>query len=81
VEQTGIAIVTKTDWPKEPLTPDVMDMLDRVLRDLCSERGVEVVSVEGQTMAKALIDWFEFGVRDEDEFARLAGEEFSVKSP
>ncbi len=72
--------MTKTDWPKEPLTPDVMDMLDRVLRDVCSEHGIEAVSSQGQSTAKALVDWFEFGIRDEGEFGRLAREELSSKS-
>ncbi len=72
--------MTKTDWPKEPLTPDVMDMLDHVLREACSENGVETASQRGLSAAKALVDWFEFGIRDESEFSRLAREELNSKS-
>ncbi|WP_244619063.1 hypothetical protein [Rhizobium sp. 18055] len=72
-------MVTKTDWPKEALTSEAMEALDRVLRAWCLERAVAVDSEQGQATAKALIDWFEFGVHDEQELARLARDELQMK--
>lgn len=36
-------------------------------------------SEQAQTTAKALIDWFEFGVHDEAELARLSRDELQLK--
>ncbi|WP_283193020.1 hypothetical protein [Rhizobium sp. AN80A] len=72
-------MMTKTDWPKEALTSEAMEMLDRVLRQWCTEQTCDVTSDRGQATAKALIDWFEFGVRDEKELERLARDEMPWK--
>jgi hypothetical protein len=56
-----------------------MDLLDRVLKEWCTERNCAVDSEQGKATAKALIDWFEFGVRDEQELARLARDELQIK--
>ncbi|MFS2153409.1 MULTISPECIES: hypothetical protein [unclassified Rhizobium] len=72
--------MTKTDWPKEALTSEAMEMLDRILKQWCLEQNCDVSSDRGQATAKALIDWFEFGVQDEKELARLARDELPLKS-
>jgi hypothetical protein len=63
--------MTKTDWPREPLTAETMQLLDRILSDWCLENACEKHSGEGQVTAKMLVDWFEFGIHDETELARL----------
>lgn len=63
--------MAKTDWPREPLTSDTMRLLDRILSDWCAEQICDKVSERGQVTAKMLIDWFEFGIHDERELARL----------
>jgi len=63
--------MTKTDWPTEPLTTGAMETLHRILRDWCCEHNCERSSERGQATARMLVDWFEFGVRDEGELAAL----------
>jgi hypothetical protein len=72
--------MTKTDWPKEALTSEALEMLDRILTHWCVEQDCDANSDPGQATAKALIDWFEFGVQDENELARLARDELPLKS-
>lgn len=72
-------IMAKTDWPKEPLTSETMKMLDRILREWCAEQDCEPSSEAAIVQAKALIDWFEFGVRDEAELSRLLRDELTTK--
>lgn len=69
----------KTDWPKEALTSEAMGILDRVLRQWCAEHNCALDSEQAQATAKALIDWFEFGVHDEAELARLSRDELQLK--
>lgn len=61
----------KTDWPKSAVTSETIVVLRRILRDWCDERGHRADSQEGGRTAKSLIGWYEFGVTDEDELARL----------
>lgn len=63
--------MAKTDWPREPLTADTMQLLDRILSDWCAEQPWDKNSDRGTTTAKMLVDWFEFGIHDEQELARL----------
>ncbi|MBB4438194.1 MULTISPECIES: hypothetical protein [Rhizobium] len=60
-----------TDWPKEPLTTEAIEILDRLLKNWCAEYGCDTGSLRAQMTARILIDWFEFGVRDEGELAVL----------
>jgi hypothetical protein len=63
--------MAKTDWPREPLTADTVQVLDRILSDWCAEHSCDKDSDEGHVTAKMLVDWFEFGIHDEQELARL----------
>ncbi|MBB3649179.1 hypothetical protein FHX14_005413 [Rhizobium sp. BK619] len=63
--------MAKTDWPKEPLTTDTMQVLDRILTEWCAEQSCEKSSEGARVTAKTLVDWFEFGIHDEGELARL----------
>lgn len=63
--------MAKTDWPREPLSAETMEVLDRIFSDWCLEHSCDKGSDEGQVTAKMLINWFEFGIRDELELARL----------
>ena len=72
--------MTKTDWPKEALTSEALEMLDCILTHWCVEQNCDANSDRGQATAKALIDWFEFGVQNENELARLARDELPLKS-
>jgi len=63
--------MAKTDWPREPLTAEMVQVLDRILSDWCLEHACDKRSDEGELTAKMLVDWFEFGVHDEQELARL----------
>ncbi|APO78637.1 hypothetical protein AM571_PC00900 (plasmid) [Rhizobium etli 8C-3] len=71
--------MAKTDWPKEPLTSETLNMLDRVLREWCTEQDCEPSSEAAIVQAKALIDWFEFGVRDEAELSKLLRDTLTTK--
>jgi hypothetical protein len=64
--------MAKTDWPKEPLTADTMQLLDRILTEWCAEHSCEKSSERARITAKTLVDWFEFGIHDENELASLA---------
>ncbi|MBB3595116.1 hypothetical protein FHX08_005526 [Rhizobium sp. BK529] len=70
--------MSKTDWPKEPITDETMQTLDRILREWCAEAGVSPNSAEAQSKAKTLVDWFEFGVRSEDELARVIRDDIKL---
>ncbi|WP_160004734.1 hypothetical protein [Rhizobium sp. 18055] len=63
--------MAKTDWPREPITADTMQVLDRILSEWCAEHSCDKSSDEGQVTARMLVDWFEFGIHDEQELARL----------
>ncbi len=63
--------MAKTDWPREPLTAGTMQLLERILSDWCAEQRCDKNSERGQITAKMLVDWFEFGIQDEQELARL----------
>jgi len=67
-----------TDWPREPLTAETMLILDRVLRDWCVQEDCEIESEMATLTAKSLVDWFEFGVRDEGELARVIRDQISL---
>jgi len=63
--------MSKTDFPKEPITDETMQTLDRILKEWCTEAGVGPSSPQAHSIARTLVDWFEFGVRDEEELGRL----------
>lgn len=63
-----------TCWPKEPLLGEDVDLLDRILRTWCATRGVDLADASSCQKAKELVEWFEFGVRDPAELARLIGD-------
>lgn len=63
--------MSKTDWPKDPITNEMMKTLDSILQEWCRETGASPDSAEAQTKARTLVDWFEFGVRDHNELGRL----------
>jgi len=67
--------MSKTDWPKEPLTNEILQQLDRILEDWCTEHDCDTSSDRGQAAARALFNWVEFGVRDDDELSKLLREE------
>ncbi|CAN7611050.1 hypothetical protein IB277_29205 [Ensifer sp. ENS07] len=68
----------KTDWPKSPVTSDTIVVLHRILRDWCDEGGHLIGSQEGGRTAKSLINWYEFGVTDEEELARLIRDDIII---
>ena len=67
--------MSKTDWPKEPLTNEILQQLDRILEDWCTEHDCDTSSDRVQAAARALFNWVEFGVRDDDELSKLLREE------
>jgi len=69
--------MTRTVWPKEALTSDVMNFLDGIHQEWCSAARCRRDSDLGMARGKALVDWFEFGVRDRDELLGLLSEDFS----
>jgi hypothetical protein len=72
--------MTTTDWPKEALTAETMQTLDRILRDWCAENGQALSGVEARLTAKSLVDWFEFGVHDERELQTLVRDRILLES-
>jgi hypothetical protein len=69
--------MTRTVWPKEALTSETMNFLDGIHQEWCSAARCGRSSNLGMAKAKALVDWFEFGVRDRDELLGLLSEDFS----
>jgi hypothetical protein len=70
--------MSKTDWPKEPITDEIMQTLDRILGEWCVEAGVDPNSAQAQAKAKTLVDWFEFGVRGADDLARVIRDDIQL---
>ncbi len=69
--------MTRTVWPKEALTSEAMNFLDGIHQEWCLAMRCRRDSALGMAKARALIDWFEFGVRDRDELLGLLSEDFS----
>ncbi|MBD9641356.1 hypothetical protein IB277_34220 [Ensifer sp. ENS07] len=67
-----------TNWPKSAVTSETIVVLRRILRDWCDERGHRADSQEGSRTAKTLINWYEFGVTDADELARLIRDDIVI---
>jgi len=70
--------MNKTDWPKEALTSDIMHMLSNILDRWCDNRGLSRQSPEAKTLARSLVDWYEFGVRDHAELSKLIDDELPL---
>ena len=56
--------MTTTDWPKEGIQSDDVDMLQAVLKDWCADHSLDIKSPEAQVAARSLVDWYEFGIKD-----------------
>lgn len=69
-----------TDWPREALTAETIQALDRILRNWCAENGHALNGVEARLTAKSLVDWFEFGVHDERELETLVRDQILLAS-
>lgn len=63
--------MTTTDWPKEGIQSDDVDMLQMVLRNWCADRSLDIKSPEAEAAAKSLVDWYEFGIKDPAELKTL----------
>jgi hypothetical protein len=70
--------LTKTDWPKEPLTTADLQMLHGVLVDWCRNNDCDPSSDRGRLAAKALVGWHEFGIHDAAELAQLMRDEVAT---
>lgn len=63
--------MTTTDWPKEGIQADDVDMLHRVLKTWCDETSLDIKSPQAQVAARSLVDWYEFGIKDPAELKSL----------
>ncbi len=72
--------MTKTAWPKEPLTNADMQILHGVLVDWCRNNACDPSSDRGKLAAKALVGWHEFGIHDAAELAQLMRDEVVVSN-
>lgn len=72
-------MVAKTDWPKEPMTGEAMTLLNDVLREWWTEKGLHPGSEAVAAQARLLVGWFEFGIRDREEFSSLLREELTMR--
>ncbi|MFS2152703.1 hypothetical protein [Rhizobium sp. Rhizsp42] len=70
--------MTKTDWPKEPLTTTDLQMLHGVLIDWCRDNDCDPSSDRGRLAAKALVGWHEFGIHDAAELTNLMHDEVII---
>ncbi|WP_137130516.1 hypothetical protein [Rhizobium sp. FY34] len=48
-----------------------LSFLRQVLEDVCRERAISLASEEGQAIARALVDWFLFGVKHPDQLKQM----------
>jgi len=72
-------MMTKTDWPKDALTSEVMETLDGILRDWCIDNGCELGSEKACLTARSLVDWFEFGVTEKDDLKRAIRDDIVIE--
>lgn len=63
--------MTTTDWPKPGMQSSDVDLLQGVLRAWCAEKAIDMKSEAAQVVARALVDWFEFGIKDPKELRSL----------
>lgn len=73
--QIKVFRLTKTDWPKAPLTTVDLQMLHGLLVDWCHNNDCDPDSDRGQVAARALVDWHEFAIHDAAELAKLMRDE------
>ncbi|WP_337267659.1 hypothetical protein [Oryzifoliimicrobium ureilyticus] len=60
-----------TFWPKDPLEEADLNLLSAILHRWCDAHGHQFNSTESQHKAKELVEWFEFGIKDEAELESL----------
>ncbi|NHT78581.1 hypothetical protein G8E10_23030 [Rhizobiaceae bacterium CRRU44] len=58
-------------FASEPLSSDDLNLLHGTLRKWCDERGVKITAPEAEQAAVELIDWFQFGLRHEDQLIEM----------
>lgn len=72
--------MTKTDWPREIVTPETVELLDGVLKAWCLQNGCSLDSDLARKKARSLMDWSDLGVRDAAELARLLDDDITLPS-
>lgn len=60
-----------TFWPKDPLNEADMSLLSSILHRWCEANGENYRGAASQLKAKELVEWFEFGIKDEAELESL----------
>ncbi|MDX3925002.1 MAG: hypothetical protein QHC90_04225 [Shinella sp.] len=58
-------------WPKEPIQSEELDMLQELLRQWCEEHDCDIKGPEANSVAKELISWFEFGIKDKARLRKI----------
>lgn len=67
-----------TDWPTPGVALETIVVLRRSLGESCDEQGCQAESEACGLAARNLIRWYEFGVRDERELAKLICDDISI---
>jgi hypothetical protein len=57
-------MLLRVAWPKDAIQPDELNMLQELLRQWCEEHGCDLKDSRASAVARDLISWFEFGIRD-----------------
>ncbi|WDZ81602.1 hypothetical protein PWG15_35275 (plasmid) [Ensifer adhaerens] len=71
-------MIERAALPSGVSQSETIVVLRRILRDWCDARGYRADSQEGGRTAKSLINWYEFGVTDEVELARLIRDDIII---
>jgi hypothetical protein len=48
-----------------------LTLLRQVLEDVCAERDLAIESEDAQVLARALVDWYLFGVKHPDQLKQM----------
>ena len=58
-------------FASHPLVSEDLTILHNTLQKWCAERRIEISDPEAERAAAELIDWFQFGLRHEDQLIEM----------
>ncbi|WP_027681685.1 hypothetical protein [Rhizobium leguminosarum] len=73
--------MSTTVWPRQPMQSEDVGLLAEVLDGWCVRNECVRTSPLAHRKAKSLVDWFELGVHQRDELARLLEDDVVVDEP
>jgi hypothetical protein len=55
----------------EAFEPHELGLMRAILEEACGRRGCSTTGLEAQKLARELVDWYQFGIKDRDELEKM----------